>query len=249
MKQRILLVDEDATSLHRVADGLRFQDFEVVCANNLDQGLEWLGTESFDGVVTELHWSAKNRNGLEICRYLREHQLTTPVIVLSSSPELMEELLSFEAGADDWIPKPSSPTNIGVRVKTRIRRNAPGEVLVAGGFSINLQTFKGWLGEKEIDFTEHEVRFLAVLLEQPGRVFSQKELKRRVWGIRYAGSDNALKSTVKRIRRKIERDPRVPAYLVNIHGEGYRFHPPRSTAQEEQELDFKAPIFSIAGKR
>jgi len=129
MLQRVLLIDDDSESSRRIANGLSSQDFAVIRAPDLDEGLTLLAQESFDAVLVEQQWERDARTGLEVCRYLKGRGSATPVVVLCHNGGLAEELLSFQCGADDWIVKPSSPINIGVRVKKRVRRPSDAQIL------------------------------------------------------------------------------------------------------------------------
>ena len=235
MVQRVLLIDDDLESSRRIANGLSSQDFAVFCARDLDEGLTVLAQESFDAVLVEQHWESDARTGLEVCHYLRGRGSVTPVVVLCHKGGLAEELLSLQSGADDWIAKPSSPINIGARVKKRVRGNSDAQILRADDASLNLQSMQGRFGKREISFTEFEAKFLAVLMAHPGRIFSKNELVERVWGVGYPGTEHALKSIVKRLRKKIEVDPRSPVYLLNLHGQGYRLGSPKLRTYEAQE--------------
>jgi DNA-binding response OmpR family regulator len=228
MRQRVLLVDDDVEGSQKIEHALRFEGYDVVSVRSLDSGLALLAKQSFSGVVVEQCWEQDERTGLELCHFLRSRGNTTPVIVLARQGGLAEERRSFDSGADDWVAKPSSPANIGVRIRARVNGRSEMQTLVAGEFHLNLSNFVGRLGAREMCFTERETRFLAILLAEPGRIFSKDELIDKVWGVGYPGSDHAVTTIVKRIRKKLELEPKSPVCLVTVHGHGYRFNPPEA---------------------
>ncbi|WP_158790832.1 response regulator transcription factor [Granulicella sp. L60] len=192
----------------------------------LDDGLCALNEGTFDTVLVDLCGEEGLLAALSLKGHLREIGSLASVLMISAGGHL-EELSALEAGVDDWIAKPSTPAVVEARLRIRLLRRSEMRSLSAGAFEIDLDSHVGKLGGREICFTETETKVLEVLLEHPGRIVSKMALIERVYGLGYPGTDHGLQSAVKRIRLKIEANPKEPVCLLNVHGQGYRFDPPK----------------------
>jgi len=168
-------------------------------------------------------------SGEEVCRRLRRES-RVPVLMLTAKVAEEERLRGFRLGADDYLTKPFSPRELVARVRALLRR-ASGEPLPLAGvvrfnrgdLVLDLERRQVLKGGLPISLTATELRLLITLASHPGRVFSREELIRFALGQDFSGFDRTVDAHVKNLRRKLESDPRRPAYIETVHGSGYRF--------------------------
>ena len=166
-------------------------------------------------------------DGLDVIRNMRK-ELDVPIIVLTARSEESDKLVGLELGADDYITKPFSPKELVARVRTVLRRveNMPGEreVIRAGDLTMDLPRMRLQVNEREVELTPTEFQLLAVLVRQPGRIFTRAQLLEAVQGVAVESYERAIDAHVKNIRKKIEPDPRQPRYISMVYGVGYKFN-------------------------
>jgi DNA-binding response OmpR family regulator len=147
--------------------------------------------------------------------------------MLTARAEESDRLLGLEAGADDYIVKPFSPRELVARVRAVFRRvdgaREPADVIAAGDVTLDRPTLRVAIGARPIEVTPTEFELLATLARQPGRVFTRAQLLDAIRGADAEAFDRAIDAHIKNLRRKIERDPRRPRYLLTVHGVGYKF--------------------------
>jgi DNA-binding response OmpR family regulator len=174
-------------------------------------------------------------SGTEICRRLREAHRATPILMLTAKSEEHDKVLGLDLGADDYVTKPFSISELMARVRALLRRvemdqpeEAPAE-LAFGALVIEPAKRKVQVAGEAVDLTAKEFDLLTLFAQHPGRAFSRQELLDKVWGYQYAGYSHTVNSHINRLRSKIEPDPANPQYVQTVWGVGYRF-------AEEEEL-------------
>jgi DNA-binding response OmpR family regulator len=165
-------------------------------------------------------------DGLDVTRTLRK-QSSVPIIMLTARVDESDKLIGLELGADDYVTKPFSPKELVARVRAVFRRidAAPerGDVVRAGDVTLDKRRMQASVGDRAIDLTATEFELLATLAAQPGRVFTRAQLLDAIRGVEVESFDRAIDAHVKNVRRKLERDPRNPRYVLTVHGVGYKF--------------------------
>ncbi len=172
-------------------------------------------------------------DGFHICRRIREEK-EVPILMVSAKREDMDKIRGLGLGADDYIIKPFSPTELVARVKAHITRYerltgkaqqkaADGEVLRSGDLEIYVDKHRVYVKGQEISLTNREFELLVFLAKHPGLVFSRDRLFERVWGLDAEGDTATVMVHINRIREKIEPDPAKPIYIETVWGAGYRF--------------------------
>ncbi|WP_433555552.1 response regulator [Pseudonocardia xinjiangensis] len=224
MGTRLLLVEDDERI--RLALGLALEDegCEVVEAASGEEALELLSSTSVDVVLLDL--MLPGVDGLEVCRTLRA-QGDLPIIIVTARTDTADVITGLEAGADDYVSKPLVASELAARVRALLRRRQPGDstgrlALRIGEIEIYPEEDVVRRAGTEVHLTRTEFRLLVELAGAAGRVVTREELLKRVWGYDYFGDTRLLDVHIRRLRRKIERDPDDPECVLTVRGRGYK---------------------------
>jgi two-component system alkaline phosphatase synthesis response regulator PhoP len=219
-----VLIVEDEPKIARVAhDYLVEAGYAVVMAGDGRSGLDAAARSRPDLVLLDLR--LPDIDGLDVARRLRQ-QSAVPIIMVTARAEEPDKLVGLELGADDYVTKPFSPRELVARVRAVLRRwelaRAGGDTLRSGELVADLRRREVRRGQRSVELTATEFDLLAALLRSPGRVFTRAQLLDAIHGVAFEAYERAIDAHVKNIRRKLERDPRHPEYLLTVHGVGYK---------------------------
>ena len=225
-RTHILVVDDERTILDIVRRRLEPEGYEVRTALDgeeaLNVALEWQPDLAVLDVIMP------RMDGLELCRRMREDPRLSglAVIFLTSRESVEDRIQGFEAGADDYLPKPFDLRELALRIKALLRRARPApqeaDILRVGRLALHMKTFVLQADEKEALLTPVEFQLVHHLMKHPGEVFSSERLLREVWGYPAdAGSTDLVRAHVRNIRAKIEPDESAPVYIKTISRHGY----------------------------
>ena len=224
MGQTILVVDDEARIVKLVRDYLERAGFDVLAARDGETALTLARVERPDLIVLDL--MLPGVDGLDVCRRLRQES-GVPIIMLTARVEEADRIVGLELGADDYVTKPFSPGELVARVRATLRRASgevgPSTMLRAGDVELDTASLTATVAGRPVDLTSTEFQLLAMLVRQPGRIFSREQLLEAIHGVAFDGYDRSVDSHVKNLRRKIESDPRQPSYIQTVYGVGYRF--------------------------
>lgn len=229
MKQ-ILIVEDDKSIAELERDYLEAADFQVTIAADGRQGLNLAQSEEYDLLLLDI--MLPGVDGFQICREVRKTR-EIPILMVSARREDIDKIRGLGLGADDYIIKPFSPSELTARVKAHLSRyerllaNSGKQSLKSiqcGDLEIQPDTHRVFQAGKEISLTNREFELLLFLSENPGIVFSKDRLFERVWGLDAAGDTATVMVHVNRLREKIEPEPSKPIYIETVWGAGYRFH-------------------------
>ena len=220
---KILVIEDDAVVANTTALYLREDGFEVVTAHDGNTGLELASAGDVSLIVLDL--MIPGISGIEICRRVRKSS-AVPILMLTARVSEEDRLTGFDAGADDYVPKPFSPREIVARARALLRRagTSPANArpaLEIGDLQIDLWAKQVRVGGRLEAVTSTEFRLLSVLAGSPGRVFSRSELVARVFGPDYDGFDRTIDAHITNLRKKLESGSE-PRYILTVHGLGYR---------------------------
>jgi DNA-binding response OmpR family regulator len=220
---KIVLIEDDAVVSDTIALYLRQNGFDVVMARDGTTGLQL--ASAGDATLVVLDLMIAGLGGIEVCRRLRTSS-RVPIIMLTSRVAEADRLAGFEAGADDYVPKPFSPRELVARVQALLRRAAAAESaspapIAIGDLQIDLWAKQVRLAGRPVALTATEFRMLAALARHPGRVLTREELIGQVFGPDYEGFDRTVDVHITNLRRKLEPGPE-PRYVLTAHGLGYR---------------------------
>lgn len=226
MKQ-ILIVEDELSIAELERDYLEINDFAVEIATTGDAGLEKAVSEDFDLVLLDI--MLPNVDGFEICKRIRKVK-DIPILMVTAKKEDIDKIRGFGLGADDFIVKPFSPSELVARVKAHlsryerlVKRQEEKEVIRVGGLQIDKVSRRVFVNDKEVVFTTKEFDLLQFLALNPNHVFSKEHLFNSLWGIDAFGDISTVTVHIRKIREKIEMDPSNPQYIETVWGAGYRF--------------------------
>jgi len=226
---RILIIEDEEAIADLEKDYLELSDFEVEIANNGTLGEKRALEEDFDLVVLDLMLPGKD--GFEVCKAIRE-QKNTPILMVSAKKDDIDKIRGLGLGADDYMTKPFSPSELVARVKAHLARyerlvkaNAKpdNKMIEIRGLKIDKTARRVWVDGEEKQFTTKEFDLLTFLAENPNHVYSKAELFREIWDMDSIGDIATVTVHIKKIREKVEFDSANPQYIETIWGVGYRF--------------------------
>ncbi len=224
MSARILVVDDEPAIVDGVGYALRNEGFAVDTARNGEDALAAARADGYDLVILDL--MLPRVSGLEVARALRGES-PVPIIMLTAKDAEVDRVVGLELGADDYVTKPFSMAELLSRVRAILRRReldrADGgpSVRQVGGLRLDLTRHQVTVGEKTVQLTPLEFKLVALLAEEPERVFSRKEIMRELWESPHVGDQRACDFHISNVRRKIERDPARPERLLTVRAVGY----------------------------
>lgn len=222
---KILVVDDEIEILNLLDVYLTRERFTVLRAANGREALAIAKTEKPDLVVLDL--MLPDSDGVELCKTLRA-ELIVPIVILSAKGEEPDKVLGLGVGADDYVTKPFSPSELVARVKAHLRqfarlRTAGDESsLVLGPLEIDLRAYEVRLGGRSVALTTKEFQLLRFMAARPNQVFSREQLYESVWGWDAAGDARSVSVYVQRLRHKLG-----PKIIETVWGAGYKFVPPQ----------------------
>jgi Response regulators consisting of a CheY-like receiver domain and a winged-helix DNA-binding domain len=225
--KRILIAEDDPDIAELERDYLRLNGMSADIESNGCCALTKLLGRGYDALVVDL--MLPGCSGFDIIREIRT-QLEIPVIVVSARTEDIDKIRGFELGADDYLVKPFSPSELVARVKSHLARydrlSGAGrqDCIASGNLEIHVQSHKVLVNGKEVDFTSTEYDLLVFLASHSDQVFTKEQLFSAVWGEGYAGDTATIAVHIQKIRKKIERDPANPVTIETLWGTGYRFN-------------------------
>jgi len=219
MKKRILIVEDDAALARVLSDNLTFAGFEVDTVDDGDEVVQRMRAFAPDLVLLDV--MLPGVDGFELCGLVRQGG-RTPVIILTARDQKRDKLRGLELGADDYVTKPFDFEELQARIRAVLRRARQMVVRITLGETlIDFRTFKATRGRRELRLSRREFDLLSYLAEREGAVVPRSELLREVWGFPDEPSTRAVDYAIRRLRRKIERDPHNPQHIHTVHGDGY----------------------------
>lgn len=225
---KILIVEDEVAIAELEKDYLELSGFEVEVENSGDVGLVRSLKEEFDLIILDL--MLPGVDGFEICRKIRETK-NTPIIIVSAKKDDIDKIRGLGMGADDYMTKPFSPSEMVARVKAHLARyerlissGMPNnDVVEIRGIKIDKTARRVWVNGEETNFTSKEFDLLTFLAQNPNRVYTKEELFQEIWDMESIGDIATVTVHIKKIREKIEYDTSKPQYIETIWGVGYRF--------------------------
>ena len=224
---RLLLVEDDR-EISRMLEGyLANENFDIVCAMDGEEAIRRFDG-GFDLVLLDL--MIPKIGGMEVLGHIRQKS-NVPIIIVSAKDTDADKTLGLGLGADDYITKPFSVTEVLARIRAQIRRNtrysSPAEekteAIKAGELTLSLNNYTVTKKGVSLELTAKEFEILRLLMENPKKVYTKEQIYSKVWNDAYLGDENAVNVHISRLRNKIEDEPGKPKYVVTVWGIGYKF--------------------------
>ena len=228
MLKNILIIEDEEAIAELEKDYLELSGFLVDVANDGETGLRMALGGDHDLIVLDL--MLPGMDGFEICRRVRERK-QTPIIVVSAKKDDIDKIRGLGLGADDYLTKPFSPSELVARVKAHLSRYErlvgfraeENRLLEIRGLKIDVTARRVWVNDEERSFTTKEFDLLAFLASHPNHVYTKEQLFREIWDMESVGDIATVTVHIKKIREKIEYHTSHPQYIETIWGVGYRF--------------------------
>ena len=229
MATRILIIEDETTIAQLERDYFELNGFLVDLCHTGDEGLQLALHGDYSLIIVDLQ--LPGMNGFDLCSQIRQTK-EVPILIVSAKKEEIDKIRAFNLGADDYITKPFSPSELVARAKAHLTRYErllgkkeplqKSEISIRG-LVIDKVAHRVYVRNQEVIFTTREFSLLEFLASHPNRVFSKNELFERIWGMDSSGDIATVTVHVRKLREKIEIDPSNPQYIETVWGAGYRF--------------------------
>lgn len=226
MSHRILLVEDEPSLILTLEDRLRAEGHEVTTAEDGETGFQLASDQRFDLLILDLNLPRKN--GLDVCRDLRQRGVGTPILMLTARAEVVDKVVGLKLGADDYLTKPFETMELMARVEALLRRSpalqgAKANTYQFGDVRVDFEGAEVTKGGVTVDLSALELRLLQYFIENRGKVIGRDELLDEVWGYDATPVTRTVDVHVAAVRQKLEDVPGKPRHLLTVHGRGYKF--------------------------
>jgi DNA-binding response OmpR family regulator len=225
MGEKILIIDDEDTTVDLLSLLLERRGFEPIKALRAEDGLRQAYRTHPDLVLLDI--MMPDMDGWDVCKRLRELS-DVPIVFLTARNDTKDIVKGLEMGADDYIVKPYDNDELVARIRAHLRRVPKGKmveelVFDGGGFRVNLMNREVHVNGEMVYLTPKEFALLSVLARNAGRVITRRELVAEAWGTEYGDAIESLKLYIHYLRKKVEKDPSRPQFILTSRGVGYRF--------------------------
>ena len=223
--KNLLIADDNEQILDVLKEYAKKEGYDVYTAKTGKEALSEFHKRSFHAVLLDV--MMPEMDGFEVCREIRRASMV-PIIMITARGEDFERIMGLDIGADDYVVKPFSPSEVMARLRAILRRmdqagNAQRQSVTKGSLSISLETFQSFVGEEEVRLTKKEIEILFLLASKVGNVFSRGQILDCVWGYDYYGDDRTVDTHIKRMRAKLDQCGHPDWKVVTVRGVGYKF--------------------------
>ncbi len=234
--KRILIAEDETAIREFIVINLKRSGYEVVEAENGRQAVEKYDECAGDFDIALLDIMMPEMDGLEVCKYLRQKSSTIGIVMLTAKSQEMDKVTGLLVGADDYVIKPFSPSELMARIDAIYRRvtvnkelayksKEPSDVITSGVFSLNLRTRTLQKNDEPIELTQVEFQIMEYFMSNSGASLSRLDILSYVWGDAYYGDEKVVDVNIRRLRMKVEDDPSSPEHLTTVWGMGYKWIP------------------------
>ncbi len=234
--KRILIAEDEAVIRDFIVINLRRSGYEVVEAENGRVAIEKYDECNGDFDIALLDIMMPEVDGLEVCKYLRQKSSTLGIMMLTAKSQEMDKVTGLLVGADDYVIKPFSPSELMARVDAIYRRvslnkdieektKKTSDIMESGEFTLNMRTRNLLKNNEEIELTQVEFQIMEYFMSNPGESLSRLDILRYVWGDDYYGDEKVVDVNMRRLRMKVEDDSSNPEHIETVWGLGYKWVP------------------------
>lgn len=225
--EKILIVDDKKEIAELIRDYLENEEYEVELAYNGQEALELFQQFKPDLMILDIMLPVID--GLEVCRIIRSHS-SVPIIMLSAKKSDIDKILGLGLGADDYVTKPFSPSELVARVKAQLRRylqfseaHHNQDQLVYPPLKINLKSYTVYLEDEKLNLSTKEFEILKLLALHPNQVFTREQILDKVWSYNDYADLHTVTVYIRNIRKKLEKNPQAAEFIQTVWGVGYKF--------------------------
>jgi DNA-binding response OmpR family regulator len=221
--KRILVVEDEPGIAFALKKDLVMEGYKVDVVGDGAEAVMRSQSQAYDLIILDIMLPSKD--GFEVCREVRRGGSSVPIIMLTAKTQDVEKILGLDIGADDYVTKPYSPSELRARIRAVLRRATPdsgAEVHQFGPFEVDMVRFELRRGECTIEVTPVQLKLLFQLVRNRGHVLTRERLIEEVWGLGINVTDRVIDTHMVALRKKIEDNPASPRYLVSVRGIGYR---------------------------
>jgi two-component system alkaline phosphatase synthesis response regulator PhoP len=226
MRRRILLVEDEPTLAMALTDRLESEGYTVDLAGTGELALERAAADTFDLVMLDI--MLPGRDGFEVCRQLRQQRLEMPILMLTARNLVIDKVVGFKLGADDYVTKPFDFAELLVRVEALLRRSPvdvppPKGSFRFGSIQVNIRQAEVFRDGQLVALSAREFKLLRYFIEHRGATLGREELLNRVWEYDSSTSTRTVDIHVAWLRQKLEDNPKFPEWIQTVRGLGYKF--------------------------
>lgn len=223
--KNLLIADDNEQILDVLKEYAAREHYNVYTAKTGKEALAEFGKRDYHAILLDV--MMPEIDGFEVCREIREHSMV-PIIMVTARGEDFERIMGLDIGADDYVVKPFSPSEVMARLRAILRRldiaeNGAGGYVSKGSLNISIEKFQVFVHGEEVHLTKKETEILFLLVSRAGNVFSRGQILDSVWGYDYFGDDRTVDTHIKRMRAKLDRHSHPDWKIVTVRGVGYKF--------------------------
>lgn len=223
---KLLLIEDEPSLVLTLEDRLRAENYDVETAMDGLSGFDAASRGTFDLIVLDLNLPGKN--GLDICRDLRQKGIDTPILMLTARGHVVDKVLGLKLGADDYLAKPFDTLELLARLEALGRRGRPqaiqgAAIVVFGDVRVDFDAAEVYRAGKLVELSALELRLLRFLVDHRGKVVSREALLDKVWGYQATPLTRTVDVHLSALRQKLEEQPAKPRFFLTVHGQGYKF--------------------------
>ncbi len=235
-REKILIVDDEIEILDLIKSCLMEDQYQILTAQNAKIALESIETELPDLILLDI--MLPDIDGIELCLEIRK-LTNAPILFISCKSQEMDKVLALSVGGDDFITKPFLPNELLARIKAHLRRSRLSQqtaytpcIIEYPGIQVNIDSHEVFVDNELVVLSAKEFEILEILIKNPKRIYSMKQLFQMVWKMDSLDNDaRTIMVYISNLRKKIEKNPSNPQYIVNVRGVGYKFN---STVYDER---------------
>jgi len=225
-RPRVLVVEDEAGLRLTLSDRLTSEGYAVETASDGEVGLASAATGAYDLIVLDV--MLPRVNGFDVCRQVRQRGVATPILMLTARGQVVDKVVGLKLGADDYLTKPFETIELMARLEALLRRRPAGpspggDTYRFGDVVVDVRRAEVTRGGRQVDLSAREFKLLRHFIEHRGATLSRDELLAEVWGYDEMPLTRTVDVHVAGLRQKLEANPKLPEYILTVHGLGYKF--------------------------
>ena len=223
--KNLLIADDNEQILDVLKEYAIKENYHVYTAKTGKEALKEFNKRSYHAILLDV--MMPEIDGFEVCREIRRNSMV-PIIMITARGEDFERMMGLDIGADDYVVKPFSPSEVMARLRAILRRldltgNEQQQYMAKGSLNISIEKFQVFINGEEVHLTKKEIEILFLLVSNTGNVFSRGHILDSVWGYDYYGDDRTVDTHIKRMRAKLDKYSHPDWKIVTVRGVGYKF--------------------------